>query len=358
MGKSIDHVKEFEPIDGRGPRSARRDAGARRLIRETCRRHARDVEATPRTTRRSRRDAPRRDRVQSLDRALDVLEALAAAGRARGLGRGRAHGPGGEHRAPAAREPRGPRLRAADLRARPLRARAQGARARGGHAGAHRRALRRRAAAPRARRAASTGETTNLVVLDGDRVVYVDQVPGRHSVRMFTELGSSALAHTTGSGKAMLAQWPPETIAKLYPRAREPFERLTPRTHATLASLDGGLRAHPRARLRARRRGARAGRQLRRRARLRRRRDRLRGDQHLGADHADRPRRPRAARQAAAAGRPRRCPPRSATTVVRRRRVSDRRPGYRSEARPDQRPGGGVTDRWRSPARQRLKPGR
>jgi DNA-binding IclR family transcriptional regulator len=83
-----------------------------------------------------------------------------------------------------------------------------------------------------------TGETTNLVVLDGDRVVYVDQVPGRHSVRMFTVLGSSALAHTTGSGKAMLAQRPPEAVARLYPRAREPFERLTPRTHATLASLE------------------------------------------------------------------------------------------------------------------------
>jgi DNA-binding IclR family transcriptional regulator len=83
----------------------------------------------------------------------------------------------------------------------------------------------------------ATSETTNLVILVGDRVVYVDQVAGRHSMRMFTELGSSALAHTTGSGKAMLAYRPAQTIADLYPRAREPFERLTPRTHTTLASL-------------------------------------------------------------------------------------------------------------------------
>jgi DNA-binding IclR family transcriptional regulator len=83
----------------------------------------------------------------------------------------------------------------------------------------------------------ATRETTNLVILVGDRVVYVDQVAGRHSMRMFTELGSSALAHTTGSGKAMLAYRPAQTIASLYPRAREPFERLTPRTHTTLASL-------------------------------------------------------------------------------------------------------------------------
>jgi DNA-binding IclR family transcriptional regulator len=83
----------------------------------------------------------------------------------------------------------------------------------------------------------ATRETTNLVILVGDRVVYVDQVAGRHSMRMFTELGSSALAHSTGSGKAMLAYRPAEAIAELYPSDREPFERLTPRTRTTLASL-------------------------------------------------------------------------------------------------------------------------
>lgn len=86
---------------------------------------------------------------------------------------------------------------------------------------------------------AATGETTNLVILEADRVVYVDQVEGSHSVRMFTELGSSALAHTTGSGKAILAHRSPAAIAKLYPPAHEPFERLTPRTLTTLAALHG-----------------------------------------------------------------------------------------------------------------------
>ncbi len=103
-----------------------------------------------------------------------------------------------------------------------------------------------------------------------DRVVYVDQVEGSHSMRMFTELGSSALAHTTGSGKAILAYRPAEAIAKLYPRAREPFERLTPRTHHDARGAARRLRAHPPARLRARRRGARGGRELRRDARIRR----------------------------------------------------------------------------------------
>ena len=83
----------------------------------------------------------------------------------------------------------------------------------------------------------ATAETANLVVLDGDRVIYVDQVEGSHSVRMFTRPGSSALAHATGSGKAILTYLPAAAIAALYPRAREPFERLTPRTLTTLDAL-------------------------------------------------------------------------------------------------------------------------
>ncbi|GAB3663155.1 IclR family transcriptional regulator [Nocardioides korecus] len=49
------------------------------------------------------------------------------------------------------------------------------------------------------------GETANLAVLDGDRVVYVAQVPGRHSMRMFTEVGRRVHPHCTAVGKAMLA---------------------------------------------------------------------------------------------------------------------------------------------------------
>ena len=82
----------------------------------------------------------------------------------------------------------------------------------------------------------ATGETVNLVVLDADRVVYVDQVEGSRSVRMFTAVGTAALAHTTGSGKAILAFGPPEVAAALYD-GRE-LARLTPRTLVTLAALE------------------------------------------------------------------------------------------------------------------------
>jgi IclR family acetate operon transcriptional repressor len=50
------------------------------------------------------------------------------------------------------------------------------------------------------------GETANLAVLDGASVVYIAQVPSRHSMRMFTEVGRRVLPHCTGVGKVLLAQ--------------------------------------------------------------------------------------------------------------------------------------------------------
>jgi DNA-binding IclR family transcriptional regulator len=82
----------------------------------------------------------------------------------------------------------------------------------------------------------TTGETVNLVVLEADRVVYIDQVEGSRAVRMFTTVGTSVLAHTTGSGKAIMAFGPPDAPAALY-GGRE-LERLTARTLTTLAALE------------------------------------------------------------------------------------------------------------------------
>ncbi len=50
------------------------------------------------------------------------------------------------------------------------------------------------------------GETANLAMLDGDKVVYVAQVPSPHSMRMFTEVGRRVLPHSAGVGKALLSQ--------------------------------------------------------------------------------------------------------------------------------------------------------
>ena len=83
----------------------------------------------------------------------------------------------------------------------------------------------------------ATGETVNLVVVDGGRVVYVDQVEGTRNVRMFTAVGTTVPAHTTGAGKAIMAHWAPGAVAAMY-GPHEPFEQLTPRTLLSVAALN------------------------------------------------------------------------------------------------------------------------
>lgn len=88
------------------------------------------------------------------------------------------------------------------------------------------------------------GETANLAVLEGDEAVYVAQVPSRHSMRMFTEVGRRVMPHCTGVGKALLAQLPEESVRALLARTGMPAR--TPRTFtdpdALLAEL-AGIRA-------------------------------------------------------------------------------------------------------------------
>lgn len=50
-----------------------------------------------------------------------------------------------------------------------------------------------------------TGETANLAVLEDDHVVYLAQAPGRHRMRMFTQVGHRVLPHSTAVGKVLLA---------------------------------------------------------------------------------------------------------------------------------------------------------
>lgn len=66
------------------------------------------------------------------------------------------------------------------------------------------------------------GESANLAMLDGDRIVYVAQVPSRHSVRMFTEVGRRVLPHCTAVGKAILATLPAEQVRDLLQRTGMP----------------------------------------------------------------------------------------------------------------------------------------
>jgi IclR family acetate operon transcriptional repressor len=77
------------------------------------------------------------------------------------------------------------------------------------------------------------GETANLAMLDGDRVVYAAQVPSRHSMRMFTEVGRRVHLHCTGVGKVLLAQLSPATARELLVRGGMP-----PRTERTVTDVD------------------------------------------------------------------------------------------------------------------------
>jgi IclR family acetate operon transcriptional repressor len=85
----------------------------------------------------------------------------------------------------------------------------------------------------------SVGETANLAVLDGDLAVYVAQVPSRHSVRMFTEIGRRVPLHCTGVGKALLSALPEQEVQALL--ARTGLPAMTPTTIIGAAALHAEL---------------------------------------------------------------------------------------------------------------------
>ena len=66
------------------------------------------------------------------------------------------------------------------------------------------------------------GESTNLGVLDGDLITYIAQVPSRHSVRMFAEVGRRVYAHCTAVGKAVLSQLPDAHVRAVLARTGMP----------------------------------------------------------------------------------------------------------------------------------------
>ena len=81
------------------------------------------------------------------------------------------------------------------------------------------------------------GETANLAVLEGDEVVYLAQVPSPHSLRMFAEVGRHVPAHTTAVGKVLLAAMPPERAMSLLARTG-----LAPMTPNSITDTDEFLR--------------------------------------------------------------------------------------------------------------------
>ena len=149
--------------------------------------------------------------VQSVHRAIDVLEALAAAGGTASLGDlAAACGLPAPtlHRLAATLADRG------YLRRMPDRRYSLGSRLVPLGADAH--ALLGGRALPVLRALAGpTGESANHAVLTPGRAEYVAQAPGTHTMRTFTEVGNRVALHCTGVGKALLAVVPPAEASRL-----------------------------------------------------------------------------------------------------------------------------------------------
>lgn len=174
--------------------------------------------------------------VQSLERALDVIEALARAERALGVGElaeDTGLPQGTVHRLLQTLHARG-YVRRADARKYSL---GTGAFRLGDAA---QRALVRTARPYLADLVRLSGETANLAILEGDDVVYVDQVASPHTLRMFAEVGRHVPPHSTAVGKVLLAALPRDRAVALLRRTRLPAR--TPATitdpEAFLAELD------------------------------------------------------------------------------------------------------------------------
>ncbi|HEX7714260.1 MAG TPA: IclR family transcriptional regulator [Bacillota bacterium] len=67
-----------------------------------------------------------------------------------------------------------------------------------------------------------TGETANLVVLDGDEVVYIEKVESHASVRVFSLIGRRAPVHVTGAGKILLSEMAQPDIIDILQRKGMP----------------------------------------------------------------------------------------------------------------------------------------
>jgi IclR family acetate operon transcriptional repressor len=73
-----------------------------------------------------------------------------------------------------------------------------------------------------------SGESANLAVRTGRKAEYVAQVPGTHSMRMFTEVGRRVPLYCTGVGKVILASLTPAVLENI--AHREGMPAITPST--------------------------------------------------------------------------------------------------------------------------------
>src|SRR5581483_9436731 len=89
----------------------------------------------------------------------------------------------------------------------------------------------------------STRETANLVVLDDTAAVYIETVPSPQVVRLFTAVGNRVPLHATGAGKCLLAALPAAARDALIDRLE--LRPYTPHTIVDPAALRHASAASP-----------------------------------------------------------------------------------------------------------------
>jgi IclR family acetate operon transcriptional repressor len=86
-----------------------------------------------------------------------------------------------------------------------------------------------------------TGETANLGIADNGDVVFVDQVETNNPIRAFFRPGTRGHMHSSGIGKALLADMPRREVEKIIQSKGQP--EFTPKTLASSAALFDDLDA-------------------------------------------------------------------------------------------------------------------
>jgi IclR family KDG regulon transcriptional repressor len=70
-----------------------------------------------------------------------------------------------------------------------------------------------------------TGETINLGIKAGDRIIYIDKIESKSTIKVGLDIGTSIPMHCTGLGKAYLSFMPEEEVEELINNTI--FERFT-----------------------------------------------------------------------------------------------------------------------------------
>lgn len=84
-----------------------------------------------------------------------------------------------------------------------------------------------------------SGETVNLAVPDGGETIYVAQVECRKMMRAIARPGGRAMMHASGAGKALLAAMPADEVERVI--AQHGLPRETPKTITAAGALADAL---------------------------------------------------------------------------------------------------------------------